>query len=585
MCKKDVIAKLLSGVFAATVAFSGVSTVASLDADAAFGIDYQLLSKLDSAMGGLGDIEAIMDENSEIAYKVNMNMKTSDDEIKLKPVDVSALIKQKDRKTAADINVKYDSENAVTLNTVYDYDTDTTYLRIPELNDAYLSAKGEEAFMFLNLIDMFSAPDDYYDDYYDEDEDYNEDDSDDEDYEDDYVTYPDFDIENIIKNIDNIDFELLEKDINEYLDIIETKLTGADGENVSVKMGERDFTLATKVYNITGQDFQNAVNAVADKLRNDSLLKDLFVQLGGEEENYSKMIDEIITEVNDMRPSELTEKFVVTVYMNDGTIVGVGTADDESESRDIIIADDTFIGVDSYVKDDYSTEITNGAVTVEDNKINGSFEDKMVFDDDTYYSEKTTFDNVVIGNDVLSGKIIIDTEDNSYDDGEVYKSSSVITFDCNSDKLNLLYVTTEDGKEVMSLTLTGEKVEITDIEIPTEKVYSIGNQEDFAAYVESADFEGFMTNLKNVLGDELFEELFGEFEIAEPETGDNSDTDDSKADVIVTTKTETSKNTNSKSDSSKNTNQDKSPDTGVTAGISFAVVALAGMALVVSKKK
>ena len=130
----------------------------------------------------------------------------------------------------------------------------------------------------------------------------------------------------------------------------------------------------------------------------------------------------------------------------------------------------------------------------------------------------------------------------------------------------------------MSLTLTGEKTVPNDIMIPTENVYSMGSLSDIAEYAASSDLQGFLMNLKNVLGDELFNELFGEMMI-DPEPVPDSELDSTDKPNSSGNGDVTSKKPVSDSD------KDKSPDTGSAVGISLAAVILTGFAVIASKKK
>ena len=103
-------------------------------------------------------------------------------------------------------------------------------------------------------------------------------------------------IKNILNILENVDLEALEQDIASYLELIETKITCVDGEPLNGSINDYDYSLASKVYNITGQDFQDAVNAVADKAKNDSLLKSVAAQLGLTENDYLEMINEAVAE-------------------------------------------------------------------------------------------------------------------------------------------------------------------------------------------------------------------------------------------------------------------------------------------------
>lgn len=590
MSKRIVLTKLFSGASALTVAVSGVSAASLLSVNASNEVSSAVQDTMESLSVMFDSISNVMEGNSEFAYNANLNLKLSETEFEVKPIDISAVIQQKNRKTSADLNVMYDSKSAVTLNAVYDHENEIAYLKVPEINNAYLSVKEDELYNFGELINaLFPSDDDYENDYnYDDDYNYgddsqNDDSFNDSDYED--IGYEDLNIENILSILENVDLEALEQDIADYLELIETKVTCVDGEPLTGSINNYDYSLASKVYNITGQDFQNIVNAVADKAKNDSLLKSIAGQLGLTENDYLEMINEIVEEVNDMRPSELAEKIVITVYLDGENVVGFGVKDSETENRDIIIVNESFIGIDQFYADEYNKTSFNGGLSVNGNKINGSFNDVTSYADNTYTSEKTTLENVSFDNGILTGVIKIENEDNLYEEEGVNKSTKIITSNSTSDKLDITLTQSDNGKETLSMTLTGEKTVPTDIQIPTENVYSMGNIQDIAEFAASSDLDGFMMNLKNVLGDELFELLFGEMSF-DPDIDSDSKTDPGNDSNVADSGVVTVKKPSSDSKgSNSNANNDKSPDTGAVTGVSLAAVLLAGISVVITKKK
>lgn len=590
MSKRIVLTKLFSGASALTVAVSGVSAASLLSVNASNEVSSAVQDTMESLSVMFDSISSVMEGNSEFAYNANLNLKLSETEFEVKPIDVSAVIQQKNRKTSADLNVMYDSKSAVTLNAVYDHENEIAYLKVPEINNAYLSVKEDELYNFGELINaLFPSDDDYENDYnYDDDYNYsddsqNDDSFNDSDYED--IGYEDLNIENILSILENVDLEALEQDIADYLELIETKVTCVDGEPLTGSINNYDYSLASKVYNITGQDFQNIVNAVTDKAKNDSLLKSIAGQLGLTENDYLEMINEIVEEVNDMRPSELAEKIVITVYLDGENVVGFGVKDSETEKRDIIIVNESFIGIDQFYADEYNKTSFNGGLSVNGNKIKGSFNDVTSYADNTYTSEKTTLENVSFDNGVLTGVIKIENEDNLYEEEGVNKSTKIITSNSTSDKLDITLTQSDNGKETLSMTLTGEKTVPTDIQIPTENVYSMGNIQDIAEFAASSDLDGFMMNLKNVLGDELFELLFGEMSF-DPDIDSDSKNDPGNDSNVADSGTVTVKKPSSDSKgSNSNANNDKSPDTGAVTGVSLAAVLLAGISVVITKKK
>lgn len=584
MLRKSIFTKLFSGASALAVAASGVNAVSSISINASNEIPDAFQNTLSSLSEAFDSLNAAMEGNSEFAYNANLNLKLSETEMGIKPIDVSALIQQKDKKTSADVNVKYDAKSAVTLNAVYDHENEIAYLKVPEINNAYLSVKNGELYNFGALINALFPSDDNDDDYdYDDDYGYEDDSDYDDEYDDDYEdedALEDLDIEKILSIIENIDLEALEEDILSYLDIIESKISVENGNNLEGEINGHKYNYSSQVYTITGADIQAIVNDAADKVKNDDIIKDIALQLGISETEYSAVIDEIVKDVNDMRPSELEDKMTVTVYMNGENIAGLAVDDDY---KAIFVEDGNFLGIETAtVQEVYegltASETTKGWVTADGNLFNGSFEKKTEYSDGTYDSELTEFNNVSFENGVFSGVIKTRTESKLYEDEDAEFTEKIITSSSTADKINITYVKSQNGNEIMSLTLTGEKTVPNDIMIPTENVYSMGSLSDIAEYAASSDLQGFLMNLKNVLGDELFNELFGEMMI-DPEPvpdsePDSTDKPDSSGNGDVTSKKPVS-------DSDK----DKSPDTGSAAGISLAAVILTGFAVIASKKK
>ena len=122
--------------------------------------------------------------------------------------------------------------------------------------------------------------------------------------------------------------EALEEDILSYLDIIESKISVENGDNLEGEINGHKYNYSSQVYTITGADIQAIVNDAADKVKNDDIIKSIALQLGISETEYSAVIDEIVKGVNDMRPSEIEDKMTVTVYMNGENIVGLAVDED-----------------------------------------------------------------------------------------------------------------------------------------------------------------------------------------------------------------------------------------------------------------
>ncbi|MBQ9375352.1 MAG: hypothetical protein IJU04_03315, partial [Ruminococcus sp.] len=530
---KQTITKAFSGILSVAIALSCVCVVSESDAKAYDMYDLVSLSLTDGILGDYVNGENLLDGKTPFAYKVNMNAQFSDNEdgIDVKPFDVSALVRQKDNKAAADINMKYDGKNLATYNTIYDHNTKTTYLQIPELSDAYLKATGDESIVLLLLSDILRNPeniDNYYGEYEEEVSSVPDDDEDENEDDEDEYTYPDYDLEALIKMLDGINVDAIYNDVQSYYNTLKPLIKVPETKSEVKSIGGRDFTIDSEMYEVSGQDVQNMINAIADKLKNDNVAKDILSKFGSDEKSYNKRVQEAIDYYNDLRPSELAKKAQIIIFKMGGKIVGAGYIDDveKIQKRNILIVDNGFVGVETVERNEDDETTTTGGLTIDDNGINGVIDHNYKEDSDgkTYNNERTVFENVTFANGIPVGKIVKRTEDNY--DGEDSNSRMELTSSINDGVVTINCVESENDKEISNVTITVEPVEPTDIEIPTENIYSVGDKEQLKAYIESADVDGFFANLKSVLGDELYEKLFGEEDEDEDENDPVVDPDD-----------------------------------------------------------
>ncbi|MDO5125015.1 MAG: NPXTG-anchored protein [Ruminococcus sp.] len=596
---KKIIAKTASTLVAVAVAFSGVSVFSATKASA---YDYLNMDLFDVMSGNFGMFEDVLGDYSDSAYDLDINIKLAEEGNETKPFDISALVTQKDNKAAVDMDVKYDGKHAMSISRITDEQTGTQYIKIPELNSACFSGDEYDNFMFSMLLSMMLSPGkdmdykEYLDSLYGDDNESDEEDSeiDDEtdDGSDDESYGEDIDIEGWLEVLESIDEEALMADLQGYFDLLDGQFVPVEIKSETETIGDRDFVIDSNIYNITVQDVVNAINDIADKLKADAFLKDIVAQLGFDENEYIQFIDEILAEINDMQPSELAVQFTLTVCMNEGNIVGVGFDDEETATRSIMISDGDYYGFKTFTNTDYMKSTTNGYAIIDGDIINGSIVEKTeYFEDGNYSSEtKTTWENVNISRPDLSGKHTTVTEEiDEY--GEVDRYSELFESNGDENNIDIKFVITENDIVTKSVTITGEKVEPADIILPTENVYSLTNADDAVAYIESADVTGFLRNMKNVLGDELFNYYFGEMELEDPKADPESPIESvvSKDDKPESKPAETTKPVTNKKPvttvvNSTTNNGGNSPETGAK-GLTLTIVALAGLAFVVTKKK
>ena len=162
MLKKSFLTPVLSGVLAVTVAGSGVlyyfdkkdgdqdekSNAKSDKRPTLSQVADNVSDTLDLAEQAIkGELDFAYTAKAELIFGDELTKEMGYD---VKPFAVETSTKQKDKKTAADISLQYDSKNLVSLNTVYDNENETVYVKVPELSDAYLSATPDDLQALIN---------------------------------------------------------------------------------------------------------------------------------------------------------------------------------------------------------------------------------------------------------------------------------------------------------------------------------------------------------------------------------------------------------------------------------------------------
>ena len=535
-------------------------------------------------MSSIFDVEKGLFGNGEdLGYKADVNIKlgeavlagmNSEAGIEIKPIDISAIANSKDGKTAADLSVKYDSKPLFTLDTFYDNAADKMYLRIPELNDAYIAGTSQDYEKSLeNLIKKL-----YEDEYdYDDDEEYYDGDEDDEAYK--YYEklmkfYQEFNPVNAVMSLKDMDVNELIAHVLPYADVVKEKLPESKtGEPETVEIGNKKYDLTTKTYSMTSKDLYDIFNDVVGKIKTDEYFKDLASKIGINEEIFDLLLDneEIVIDEEDY-----TEKVDINVYYNGSDIAGIGLTDEYTSEKLVFILDDNAIRAKKTSSGYGSTDTTDFELTdvdIEDGKLNFNLKVKNYTTD----SEEGT----------AAQQIFDITSTGTVDKHEITAK-----------------VSTDENTEIATVTLNGEVFEPTAVELPTENVYDMAQDGDLEKYIETCDVEGFVENLKNALGNELFEMLKNMWNIGNAKGEDEPE--DSIPDVEPQGEAKDttalggsadkgnqggnkssdagSKNSGGKS-SGTASGSDSSANTGKTAGIAICMIALSGAAIIVSKKK
>lgn len=579
---KGALKSLLAGALAAVVAASG--TVVCFADDDDFSPPSTGVSGIVTKLTDL--LDEIPDEKTDFGYNANLNIKfgkgISDAlEMELKPIDVNAVINSKDGKASADINAKYDSKSLATLNTVYDSESGKIYFKVPELSDAYLSGTEEE------IEKLFT-------DYLGEDIEI-----DDEETSVDISGGFDGDILSVLKDIDVAE---LSDHICEYIDFLEEKASAflTDGEPVSGEIEGNAYSFTVKTYSFKGSDLKSITEVLVEKAKADDYMKEIAAKFGTTEKEYNDELDGMIEDFDDMTVAEFNAVKTLDIYYNDGVFSGYKFDDgDEFHKKVVFLDNDDVFALNIDSDDGYEKNTVSGSCVPSYGKVNGSF--KSVTKGEYYEeTEIVTLKDLGLDLGVLHGNVRIETVTN-YEDEEPYKSVLDFTSNSTEDKLDLSLNISQDDEDIMTISLTGEEIDPVDVVIPSENVYSLADSAELTKFMSTCDFDGFMENIKNVLGDDLyslFVDIFSEGS-AEGEDPDSSDPDSEDepdaVDPTPTTNTDSdtdkgadsdkNKGSNSKSSVTTKSGNDKSVNTGATAGLAIVSIALAGIAVMVSKKK
>lgn len=500
MMKKSYLTPVLSGVLAVTVIGSGaayylefVKDGGSADKDGGKNNGGTSIT-IDEAAA---NIEEQLDKAQKIAkgeydgaYKAEITYSPSADvssQIGATVGDVSLSVeaKQKDKLTGIDYALNYNAQTVISANMVYDNAAETVYIQIPEFSDAYLTGTLDEITQM-----MESSSGSAYNDY---------------DFSDAYETSA-FTADSMayaeIEALSDIDFDALIADLETYADTIKENAPAAtDGEN---KIGEVDgvsYELTTKTYTITEADAYKICNAVADKGRTDETLKSSFISMGMTESDYNEFWDEMVDGID----PDGDDTAVVEVYYNGEDVAGWRAYDDDDNIQMINYATDSQLIVDWDITDSGEQFMSaKGVVNIDGDTINGKINMNINDDYGTATKAEISYDNLKASDDAVSGGMTITMWE---DDTEVAKM--VYTLNNTSDSCDMSVSMSAEGIDLGTVKLTMQETDASDITVPTGTMYNITDESQLEQYAAGMDAAGWSESLKTILGDELYEVLFG----------------------------------------------------------------------------
>ncbi|MGN0622499.1 MAG: hypothetical protein ACI4JA_00945 [Oscillospiraceae bacterium] len=504
MLKKSFLTPVLSGVLAVSVVGSGVlyyvdNKNGSDKPAPETNNDSKTISDVsDNVEKTIETAEKAIKGELDFAYSAKADFtlgKGLTDEIgfDVKPFSVETSTKQKGKKTAADVSIKYDSKNLVSLNSVVDNETQIAYLKVPELSDAYISASADDIEKLMSNTAYDTADDTAF------------------------AVQGETSMavgsaagisEDALKVLEEIDYEELFNDLIEYVDVIKDNCPeGKDNGKISGDIDGNSYEYTVKTYDVTGQVVMDMVKDAAEKAKNDDVIKDLCVKMGMSESDYTSAIDSMLSDM-DADDSELSETILsLDVYYLDDEVTGFATNIDEEDVavKMVSIESDDVFAIDFSCLENDEGITVKGSAKAENNKVNGKFVFASNIEEDMDMSMTLSLEDLEAKGDMFAGTMRYDISVTA--DGETVAPSIELTSNSTEDKLDIKLRVTESGTDYVTMTITGEDTDASDITVPSDNIFSL-DEAGLEAYLATCNTDAFAENIKSALGDELYTALF-----------------------------------------------------------------------------
>lgn len=507
MVKKNVLTPVLAGVLGVAVVGSGVGYfVLNKNADkdnektksqSSIVVSPKLSVMADNISNTIGRAADIAKGDVDYAYEGTFNVSfgpalTKEMGTEMKDIGMSVSSKQKNGNEEGDIVLTYGGEKLVTVNQVYSRDnSEEMYVKVPELNEAYIKVNKAEA----------------------------------EDYLKDSVG---FDFDQYAKAAENIDFdaEAFEADLKEYEKVFKDNFPEAKEEGK--KAGDIDgisYEYTSKSYDLTAEDGQKVATAILEKAKGDENFKKLYeqgmeaanqqtakygddsIETPSYEETIDKMLEEVKGEING------EGAVVLETYENgDGEFTGfyLKPADEDGEFKVVTVSNDNAEGLDmAFDSGDGSKMTAYGALKSENDTVNGTYTISASEDDKETMKVVYTISDMKNVGENFAGTIRIDISES--EEGSANSGWLEIKSTSTADDVNISFDFGFGGENAFTMTMTSKKTEASDVTVPGSdaKIYNALDEEQMNEYLTSCDTEGFMNKLKETLGDEMYNSLFG----------------------------------------------------------------------------
>lgn len=416
----------------------------------------------------------------------------------VKPLSLTFETKLKGSNAGTDIVASYDGKNLVSLNGVYDNDSKSIYIKVPELSDAFISVSSKD---LETVKDEISS---------------------------DLLSIGNIDNSSLsgFKKLLELKATDYEKIFNDYIKVVTDALPEASKEeDFSGSVSDVKYDYKLKTFTITSDAAKKIIEDVFAKLKNDNTIKELAVDILGDyleitESNYTSIIDKLKDEAISSISSDMNKD--ISLIFDGKDIVGIK---DKA----------TFMCIDN--KDAY-------VLSAESDSINCLF--KATQDDGKLDYEYTA--NILAGDEyskdvsvsVKADDLEIVDKENGLANGEL--DASIKSGDFNvkiegtdkaeSKKLSSVVKITVNDTEYAEITSTGEITNASDISVPDGKIYTLDQMEEYQASMKADEF---MKSIQTALGEDLIAAITSSVSELNEEysdygyDGDISDVDDEDA--------------------------------------------------------
>ena len=509
MVKKNVLTPVLAGVLGVTIVGSGVGYfVLNKDADkngsektkneASVTVSPKLSVMAENISNTLDKAQEIADGSVDYAYEGSVNYSfgsfvTNNTGMEIKDIGIKVSSKQKGGNEGGDVTVSYDGKDLFTVNEVYNREnSEEMYVKIPELSDAYIKVNRADAENYLK--DEMGM-----------------------------------DMSQYTAAAQDIDFDVdaFEADLKEYEQLIKDNFPEVKEEGK--KEGDIDgvsYSYTSKSYDVTSEDANKIATAVLEKAKTDENFKKLYedgvekslsaaytTSAGaGEAPTYESMIDDMLESVKADTASD--DKVALEMYENgDGDFMGFTLKPDgeEGELRYIVASSDSAEGMDVYFDSgDGETVTVYGALKSDNDVVNGTYTMSSTEDGKEVVKVVYTVTDLQNVGENFSGTIRIDAKTDDEYEGAASGWVEIVSAS-TADDVDVTFDIGVNGESAVTMKVTGSKTEATDVEVPSADatIYNALDEEELNKYIESCDTEGFMNKIKDAMGEEMFNAMFG----------------------------------------------------------------------------